>query len=276
MDRIQQNQPGVLTAYWERDGEPADPGTVTVAITRDSDGTAVTTGSAVGEGAYRTFALTSTQTLSLDKFTILWTGSDGSLLKTYAEIVGGFLFTVARARTRSPLQDTDQYPTESILYYRTLAEIALEDICAQAFVPRYSRSVAKINGAKLFVPRRKVTKVVQITTATDQGPQALPTLAGVRILNGGVIWMPNIWSWFSLPITVAYEHGVEEADPRVARAALELARRWLVESPWDERMTGYRQRDGGELSILTANNRDPFDLPEVVAVSEIYGTPMIF
>lgn len=282
MDRLQRSQPGTLTANWERDGAPVDPGVgVTVTITRD-DGTVLINAqnAAAGDSTdERTFVLTPAQTATLDRLTAVWTATDGSTLTTYAEIAGGFLFTVARARQRSPLNDASAYTTENILFYRALAEIALEDVCGVAFVPRYSREIATVTGpGMLSLPRRRITSVKRITTASDSGQIPLASLAGLRIEHGSSIFMPALWSawsWWAQPIEVSYEHGMQEPPPRVGRACLELARRWLVESPWDERMTGYRDRTGGELQILTASHSDPFDLPEVVAIAEQYGTPLV-
>jgi hypothetical protein len=278
MDRIQRGQSGTLNAAWERDGELWDPGDVTVTINSERSAAALITGaSASGTGvAGRTYTLTPSQTQSLDFLTVQWTsGTDNSALTTYAEVVGDYLFTVARARTRSPLQDTANYSTESILYYRTLAEMALEDICGVAFVPRFSRDKAYIASAGMLqVNRRKVTSVLDIYTAINNGYQALPNLSGLRIESGGMIFMPAIWNFWAMPIEVSYEHGYKFVPPRVSRAAIELARRWLVESPWDERMTKFRSREGGEVDILTALS-DPFDIPEVVAVVDLYGTPLV-
>lgn len=277
MDRLQRNQPGTLYATWERDGVAVDPGTVTVTVTSDRTGLPViTSASTPGVGPDRSITLGASQTANLDYLTAVWTAADGSQLITYAEVVGSYLFTVGRARKRSPLQDTNTYPTDQVIFYRTLAEMAIEDICGVAFVPRYSRHVASITGTGLLrLPRRDVRRVVQITTATDQGPQALPVLTGLRIISESLVFMPSLWNWWSQPIYVAYEHGMDEPNPRAARAALELARRWIVESPWDERMTSFRTRDGGEMSIMTASNSDPFDLPEVNALADVYGTPLV-
>jgi hypothetical protein len=279
IDRVQRNQSGTLNAYWERDGIAWDPGAnVTVTIINDAGTALVTAAATQGSGTNgRSYVLPATATATLDYLTAQWTSpSDGSVLTTYAEVVGGYLFSVAQARTRTPLMDTTSYPTEQIENYRMLAEMALEDICGVAFVPRFSRDIAHITGWGLItVPRRQVTKVRQIYTQSEQGPQALTTLAGLRIEQGGLIFMPSLWTWWSTPITVTYEHGFQWAPPRVARAALELARRWLIESPWDERTTGFRTRDGGEMTILTASHTAAFDIPEVVAVADQYSMPAI-
>lgn len=277
MDRILQNQSGTLNAYWERDGVAFDPGTTTVTITNDVGVALVTSGATVGTGPTgRTYVLTPAQTATLDKLTIVWKASDASLLTTYAEIVGNYHFSVAYARLRSPLGDTTTYTTQNILDYRTLAEMAIEDICGVSFVHRYRHDVARIaSWGMLKVPRRRVSLVRNIYTQTETGPVALPTLTGLRIENGGVIFMPALFNWWSQPISVAYEGGYDFPPPRVARASLELARRWLVESPWDERTTGFRTRDGGQMTVLTGNHTDAFDIPEVVAVADAYGLPAV-
>lgn len=278
MDRIQQNQPAVLTATWERDGEQVDPGEPVVVTITGVDGTSIlqavpTDGS---PGVSRSISLTPAQTSTLNSWTLVWTAPDGSELTTYAEVVGDFLFTINRMRQRTPLQDTNMYPDETLLYYRTLAEMALEDACGVAFVPRYSYEEAFIAMyGVLSTSRRRINNVRMIWTSTDIGPQPLPTLKGLRIMTGTHIFMPTLWNWWSRPIFVGYEHGYPFPPPRVSRAAIELARRWVVESPWDERMTGFRTRDGGQLDILTASKSDPFDIPEVAAVSDFYGTPMV-
>jgi hypothetical protein len=279
MDRLQQGQSGTLNAYWERNGVAWDPGTVQVSVSSQATGTVIASGLATGTGnSGRTFVLAPSNTAGLDYLTITWTSlSDSSVLTTYAEIVGDFHFTVAFARTRTPLGDTATYSTQQVLDYRTLAEMAIEDICGVSFVPRYRYDIARIvSWGMLELPRRRIRSVLNIYTQADSpSPVAIPSLAGLRIENGGLIFMPAMFNWWSTPIYVSYVSGYDFVPPRVARASLELCRRWLVESPWDERTTGFRTRDGGQMTILTANHTDAFDIPEVVAVADAYGTPAV-
>lgn len=282
-DRVLLKQPGVLTATWEQDGQIVDPGAVTVTITRDSDGSTLVSGAATtGTGAApRTYSLTPVQTATLDNFTAVWTsGVDQSSVTTYAEVVGGFLFDIASMRKKSPLQDTTAYPTSQLLAYRMLAETALEDICGVAFVPRYTRERAHIASYGILeTSRQRVRALRQVTTwmsVNGVGQQVpLPTLAGHQIVATDQIFMPVLWSWWSMPIYVAYEHGYDYPPARVSNAAMLLARRWIVESPWDERLTSLRSREGGELQILTASHSNAFDIPEVQAVAQQYGSPMV-
>jgi hypothetical protein len=152
-----------------------------------------------------------------------------------------------------------------------------------SFVPRYRHDPARIvSWGLLEVPRRKVNLVRNIFWQQDipggggtSQQVAITTLSGLRIDNGTTIWLPGIYNLWSVPITVAYECGYRFTPPRVMRATVELARRWIIESPWDERTTGFRTRDGGQMTILTGNHTDAFDIPEVVAVADAYGMPMI-
>lgn len=261
---------------WERAGVAVDPGSpVAVNVTYDSTGTQVLL-NATGTGTSRQVALTAVQTAQLDNLRLDWTAADGSKLTTYAEIVGGYMFSVAQARARSPLQDTTAYPTSAILDYRTLAEVALEDICGVSFVPRYTREEMAIAGYGIITgSRRKIRVVRQITSFQSNQQVPMPSLSGLQIIMGQRIYMPTLWNWYTSPIYCAYEHGYAEPPPRVRNAALLLARRWLVESPWDERATGFRTRDGGEMTIMTGSHSNAFDIPEVLAIADAYGMPAV-
>jgi hypothetical protein len=281
VDRVQQGQPATLWTGWERAGESIDPGTVAVSVYSDRQGATILTGASTGgaPGLSRSFILTPAQTANLDRLTVTWTASDSSVLTSYVEVVGGFLFSTMLARSRSPLQEAT-YTSDTIMAFRTNAEMALEDICGVAFVPRYSREEMSINAPGMLVgSRRRIRSVQQITTHMSDNmggfQQPLTTLSGMQIVNGTSIYMPSFWNWFSRPIYAAYEHGYDFPPPRVTMAALLLARRWIIESPWDERTTGFRTREGGEMNILTATHTDPFDIPEVVAVADTYGFPVI-
>src|SRR6516162_7622219 len=103
IDRILKGQPAALMAYWERDGAAWDPGTTTVTVTND-EGVVLALNqpaTSVGTGL-RTYELPASATGTLDFLTVAWTASDGSVLTTYAEVVGGFYFSVAQARLRTP------------------------------------------------------------------------------------------------------------------------------------------------------------------------------
>ena len=80
-------------------GEPADPGTVTVEITR-ADGTElVASGTATtGSGSSpRTYALTASQTAELDRLTAVWSESSTAIAQTEIDDVGGVYVSQTQA-----------------------------------------------------------------------------------------------------------------------------------------------------------------------------------
>jgi hypothetical protein len=269
MQRVQQNQPVTLTATWGDGDDTVDPGAVTITVTSD-DGTEIVTDQATdGTDSTRTYDLDAAGTASLDLLTAQWTAEDGSVLTTYIEVVGGFLFTIAAARQRSPLGDDTAYPTELLRAYRTMAELALEDVCGIAFVPRYRVDVIRIGRRvrSIALTRTEIRKIRSLeldgTVISD------PTVAAY---DDGLLERFGLWRYGKY--TVRYEHGLDEAPPRVSRACIELARRWLVEAPWDERVTDYSSGEGDRFRLLTAGP-DPFDIPEVNAIAKLYAQPLV-
>jgi hypothetical protein len=276
VDRVLRGSVATISATWyDANGAVADPGTVTVQVDRDDGTNLVAAGGATsGSGANaRTFALTSTHTALLDQLKATWTSSTLGTLTTYVEVAGGFLFSIAEARKLAPLQDATKYPTADILVARTLAETALEDDCRCAFVPRYRRElVDEPNGSLLPLQRVRPTAVRSIKR--EGVAMSTPDLADIRLRRDGSLyrrlgWQQGIISWAN-SYEVAYEHGHPYPPPRVGRAALLLARRWLVESPIDERTTAV-STEGGTISFLAAGIRGSFDMPEVNEVVRRYG-----
>jgi hypothetical protein len=271
MQRVQQNQPATISASWERDGDPAvDPGDVTLTVLRDDGTELVKDAATTGTGASRAYDLTATDTATLDRLTCTWTSDDGSALTGYVEVVGGFLFTIAAARARSPLSDETAYPIGQLLAYRTMAELALEDLCGVAFVPRYRRDTARIRHHRVHAIALERTQVRRVLSVEFEGITLTdPTIAAY---DDGLLERHGLWRHGAYQ--VRYEHGFDETPGRVARACLELARRWLVESPWDERVTDYSSGEGDRFRLLTAGP-DPFDIPEVNAVAKLYAQPLV-
>src|ERR1051326_666530 len=131
---------GLSFQYVDGTGAKANPGTVTVGVTK-ADGTVVvaagaaTTGTGPAPGVY-TLAAASNQSLEL--LTASWRLTDGTVFTTLVEVVGGFYFTIDDARSSDPpLADTGKYPDADIDERRREVEEEIEDICDRSFVPRY-------------------------------------------------------------------------------------------------------------------------------------------
>lgn len=271
MDRVLQGTPATASVSWYSNDTMVDPGTVTVTITRE-DGTAlVTGGSATGTGAsLRLFSLNTTQTAALDLLRLDWTSATLGTLTTYIEVVGGYLFTLADARALRPLDNTTNYPAANVIAARTLAEMALEDACGVAFVPRYARETRTGKGCDLMP---KNPRPLSLTSVTVNGSTVADAVIDDE--NGAAaatFYRPGGWGSGRRNVTVKYTHGYPFPPPRVGRACLLLAKRFLVDSPISDRVTTMTSSDGGTQFFVTAGVRDAvFDIPEANAVVQEYG-----
>src|SRR5215207_2274109 len=151
LERVQQNTPVTLSQQWYEGGVVVDPGTVTIVITR-ADGTSLvaSTGTSGSSTSPRTFNLTTTHTALLDRLTVTWTSTLKGTLVSYVEVVGGFLFSLPELSAIKPTNQT--WTTTQMTETRVSVEQALEDACAVAFVPRYSRET--VNGNSGGLPLR--------------------------------------------------------------------------------------------------------------------------
>jgi hypothetical protein len=145
VQRILQNTsadlPAVVTVA--ETGTDPTPDSATVTITR-ADGTVVVQDAVANNGMNGGFVypLSPAQTALLDTLTAVWTFTYGGLvqqLRTQAEVVGGYHFTLGQLRQLAPLSDASTYTTAKLIEARTLAETTIEQECGRAFVPRYWR-----------------------------------------------------------------------------------------------------------------------------------------
>jgi hypothetical protein len=274
LERIQQRTPGTLSQQWYEDGAVVDPGTVTVGITR-ADGTVLVAAGAATSGtstAPRTYNLTTTHTALLDRLLVTWTSTLKGTLVSYVEVVGGFLFGIAEARALKPLDSVTNYTTAAIIDMRTTVEQALEEECGVAFVPRYTRETVNGPGTMtLLLKWPKVTAIrsalVGTTTLTSTDLAALTY--GLGGVVGGYAWTAGIGN-----LTVGYEHGYPTPPAEIRRAALTLAKMWLVgqRSPIDDRAITFNTTDGGTYSLaVPGRNGSHFGHPDVDIAVDRYS-----
>jgi hypothetical protein len=275
IERILQSTPGTLSQQWYEDGAAVNPGTVTVGITR-ADGTdlvasgAGTTGS--GSSA-RTYSLTTTHTALLDSLTVTWTSTLKGTLVSRVEVVGGFLFSISDARAIAPLNNAVTYSTESIADMRTTVETAIENACGVAFVPRYTHETVSGNGSREIM-LRPVPRVIRSVTA-DGSAFSAGDLALISMgITGSMYSSGQSWAAGTNNVVVGYEHGYGVVPPEVKRAALILAKMWLVgqRSPIDDRAATFNATEGGTYSLVVpGRNGSYFGQPDVDAVIDRYS-----
>lgn len=221
LQRVEQNHTATLTKTFQVDGVATDPSpaTATIQIVR-ADGTVLvpagtaTTRTTVGTFTYN---ITTAQTGLLDNLTAYWTSSLG-VLKQQVEIVGGFLFTIAEARTA--IGDT-AYSATKIAEARTYAESELESALGYALVPRYARET--LTGYAGSLRLRPYLRSIRSATVNTSALSA----ASLAELSFDTTGRVNGYSWSSYSdlgnVTVGYEHGLSFPPAGAKRAALALA-----------------------------------------------------
>lgn len=274
MQRIVQSLSATLTHTFYVGGVATDPSpaTATVAIARE-DGTSLVASAAATRTATGVFeyTLTPAQTAQLDVLTVSWTATFGGQNQTFrdvVEITGGAYFPIAAARRVKPLDNTTTYPNDRIIEARVLAETALEEACMVAFTPRYFRATLHGGGGRtLLLP---VTRPLSVTSATIDGTAV--TVADVKLDPAGVLYLEAGWGRGMHNIVVKGTYGYGVTPPRVSRAAVMLAKRYLVDSPLPDRATSLTNEDGTTQLLVTAGVRSAiFDVPEANAIVEEYG-----
>lgn len=260
--------------YLDSAGEPIDPGTVTVAVTR-ADGTAIGGLPAVlAVGTERTVALTAAQTASLDMLTATWTRTaDATTYVTRAEVVGGYYATVAQIRASDPvLGDSAKYLTADLQEQRAEIEQAVEEITEVSFVPRYRRD--KLDGTgthALMLPTAMPRRIVAVSELDSDGIATAWTPTEVAAIRLGptreIVSPQRTFPCGSLNIVVAWEHGYDRPPVELRDKALLLLRYRAVrpKTAIPDRATSF-QLEGGTVYRLDSAGRKRTGIPDVDAV----------
>lgn len=233
-------------------GEPADPGTVTVEITR-ADGTElVASGTATtGSGSSpRTYALTASQTAELDRLTAVWSVSSTAIAQTVIDVVGGVYVSQTQAAAMEPTLGTSGTSTAVFRTARSEVETMFEDSCRRAFVPRLTVEYLDGSGLSSLVLRypqlRRVRWVLVDGEELDSDlVDAIPAdPAGVAKLDG---------CWPRCRVTVGYEHGFQTPPADVVHAAVHAIRYQTntFRAGITDRAISYQPIEGGNVVIAT-------------------------
>lgn len=218
-------------------GEPADPGTVTVTVTR-ADGTVLATSAATsGTGtAARTYALTVAQMATLDRLMVTWVSSGTTLATTEVDVTASPWFSNAELRAQEPsLAQTAAYPADVITTARLYVEAFFERVCHRRFVPGYDlRWVEGATSTSLVLPHPEVRKVRSAALYNDPAGTSVATLTltelnAIPAAPSGVI-ARYATTWATRWVKIGYEHGFTTPPPDVKRAAMRLTREILNEA----------------------------------------------
>lgn len=211
------------------DGEPADPGTVTVGVTR-SDGTDVIASGTATSGATtapRTVAHTVAHTATCDVLTATWTVSGVAVATTAYEIVGGVYFFTAELRAHEPmLRDPATVTTAQLIAVRTEVETAFESWTNLAMVPRFEVvTVNEWNDYSLQTGRyfpRSVRWARVWSSGSTYTDLSSSELLEVWTTEDGCVRRTAGWSGYR--VQVGLEYGMDKPAPDAKRMALIYAR----------------------------------------------------
>lgn len=246
-------------------GEPTAVTGLSVEVTRDSDGSAIDVGTPEpvdGQVGSYVASIDAGETPEVDRLTAVWTAG-GQSITTEVEVVGGFLCTLAEIAEAAEVDDEPKKLAEA----REWASSWLEEACGVAFRPKYARDALRGSGTAELLLAHPMPSVIFASSINDQ------TLDEVLSLDAsGVVLRNGRWT-HGARTSVAYQHGYSKTPPIVSRAAVKLARRYLIEDPTDldERATSMSSGDG-TYSLVTPGVRGALtSIPEVNAVIDHFA-----
>jgi hypothetical protein len=254
-------------------GIAADPGTVTVTLTR-ADGTVLAVGAptaGTGSGP-RSYRLSTVAAGSLDTLTATWSSATLGTITTTIEIVGGFLFSLPEVRALTPLDDTTKYTNADVLTVRTQVEEAIEQEAGCAFVPRYTLETFDGTGTNTLLLSKPVVRRLR-SVSVNAALYGSTDLAVLATKAAGTVYAPAGWPSGYSNVTIGYEHGYGTPPAEIRRAALMLAKMWLTarRSPLDDRAVTFSAADGGSYSLaVPGRNGSYFGHPDVDSVIDRY------
>lgn len=273
LDRILQDTPATLAVTFYDDEDAVDDGTVTVTIAGRT-GDQIATGAAAGDEAGNyTFALNGQS--DLGRLQITWQGATRRIV-TYAEIVGGFYFTLRAARDYDDALTADKYDTATLKRARTAVEAEFERITDVSFVPRYGRAYfhrrrhkhgrdyqgnleSQTQLAIMPAPRRLLSVTI------DGVAQTTDYMAALQLDPDG--YLDGIRH--GEEVVVEYEYGYDAPPPDIYRVALVYLRYLLTSTRGivPDRATQFTATEGGTYQLaLPGRSGYETGIPDVDAV----------
>ncbi len=242
-------------------GEPAAAaGAVDVVVTK-ADGTSVlASGAAATSGNTHSRTLPPTSNVTLERLTAVWTDTgDSSTATTHIEVVGGFYFTLATARSRDrSLDDAGGYTTEQLLEARRAVEAFCEKSTGVAWVPRWRQVRISGSGTRdQYLPDPMLRTVRAVRVYSDGATYTSFTadhLAAIPANESGIATRAdgNVWPAGTNNIVIEYEHGHDRPPADLVNATIIHLRLHLNET---------RSGFSGEPQIVTDINGNAIDTP---------------
>jgi len=206
----------------DEDGQPADPGVVTVAVT-NSAGETVTAGAvSVVATNNRTSVISAADSPTVDRLQAVWSSGGVELETTYHDIVGGVYCSVADIRDGSSLNNETTHTSASLIIDRSEAEYQIESACNRAFVPRFwSETLSGTGHSSVMLEKPDLRDVVWANYWTGSAWAPItgvvadipPSGVGVAILRS------DFWPAGHNNVQIGYRYGWNRPPADLKRAA---------------------------------------------------------
>ena len=256
----------------DSDGEPADPGVVTVGVSSSSGSTVVAAGTATlgTASAERAVAVTVAQTAQVDLLTATWKVGATTVATTVHEIVGDYLLTRAEFVAREPKMSTVAPATFS--RHRREVDALFTRATKRGLTPRFAVERVTSRGSRNLILRYPDLRVVRWANhVADDGTVTAVTVGSIGPASAGIASLPD--GWPCGVIEIGYEHGMDRAPFDVVGAAARYTRYVIGggTSSVPDRATSYADGSGGVTQLATPG-LGPFTtgIPEVDEVLVAY------
>lgn len=296
MTRVKQQASGSYTfesLYFNDDGTHVNV-TAPVSLTiRDGAGATIYTGTPTLHAGHLDITIPVSTLSKLDLYEFTWTGTVDTVTVVWTEtveLVGGYLFELPALRAMDRVfSDIDKYPTDTLKEVRSQVEDVIEGPRAAnvAFVPRGRRVVlgstqyGKLVGGTAAHPAISAKSAYglqlpdyelrSVYSAKVNGVGLTESEVSALVPDDNMIWRSgHNWPAGHQNIEVHYTHGLNQVPGAITRAALILAREYLVKSDLPGRATA--TSIGDQMFRLTIAGRDGVTgIPDVDAAIDQFG-----
>lgn len=253
--RVLRTAAAALTHTFFVDETPTSASVDVEVTVKRLDGTVVAGPTAATPGDPGEYTYTLPAQADLDSLTVDWVAdSVGGAVVTardYVEIVGGYLFGIAEARALAPPLSGSTYPTATLSAVRIEVEQECEEICRQAFVPRFARETLSGTGTDRIGLKHMMLRRLRSVTVSGVA-WSTPDVEAVPPAENGIAHRPGgIWPAAVGNIVIEYEHGWDYPPEELRTAAMTRLRSRLTptSSGVPDRAISWNTQEGGTFRI---------------------------
>lgn len=259
VERILRGSPATVTMTFYNGSTAVNADTPPTVTVTKADGTILTSGSASGPVS-NVYSFTIPAQTNLNFLTITWTGTVSSQTVTvtsYAEIVGGFLFSLAELRNFDTQMNPVKFSDARLIEERLSVESEFEEITGRSFTPKFYREAyAEVMDGYIVLQK---PEVYAITKLTVDGVDRLSWVSSNYIRFDvsdprALVVMPEaLGILYALQVTIEYEYGLKQVPRKIRDAGLKRAKVNLLgqNSAIDERATTLSTPEFGTMTLAT-------------------------